>query len=426
MTTIAVVGAGKMGLPVACHMAARGGDVIACDVNPAVVQAINAGRCPVDEPGVAELLARARKDHRLRATTDTAAAVAESDAVVILVPVALTDARDADLSAMHAAVDAVARGLKRGTLVSIETTLPVGTTRQLAARLGNSGLRAEEDFALVFSPERVKSRHVLERLDKTPKVIGGLTAECARRGTEFYAQFLGAPVIDAGSLEAAEMTKLADMIYRDVNIALANELARYAEEIGVDFERVRQAANTSGEANLLLPGVGVGGHCTPIYPYFAIRDAERRGMRLPFAEHAREVNDGQAAHLLDRLEKKWGRIAGRKVLVLGLGFRPEVKEHLCSPAFLLREELARRGATVRLHDPHYTPEEIRAHGFEPQSRVGEPWAEAIVLNTAHAAYRDLDFAALARQGVRAIVDGRNLWDGKTVEAAGLVYVGVGC
>jgi len=420
---VAVIGAGKMGLPLACTFASRGAEVIACDVNPAVVAALNQGKSTIDEPGIAELLAHLVEKKCLRATTDVVAGVGAADVVVVIVPVLLTLDQRADLSIITAVTEQIATGLRPGMLVSYETTLPIGGTRNLAAILEKSKLRAGKDFDLAFSPERVKSQFVLQRLAETSKVVGGATPRSAERAAAFYAKYLGAPVINVGTLEAAELVKLAGMIYRDVNIALSNELALYAMHVGVDLEPVFHAANTDGEASLLVPGIGVGGHCTPVYPWFLIRDAQDRGLPLPLISLGRTVNDRQPASVLDILENSWSAVAGKRATILGLGFRPQVKEHTCSPAFALRDELRRRGARVFLHDPLYRPEEICRHGFEAGSL--ENPSELFILNTAHVCYRVLDFAALAQLGVRAVVDGRNAWDPAAVRAAGLFYLGIG-
>src|SRR5262249_9059987 len=161
-------------------------------------------------------------------------------------------------------------------------------------------------------------QRLLDHLTRNPKVVGGLTPAAAESASAFYGTFLGAPVMNVGTLEAAEMVKLAGMIYRDVNIALANELARYSAAVGVDFGSRIEAINTDGEAAVLRPGIGVGGHCTPVYPYFLIRDAERRGVPATLAERGRRINDGQAAHALDTLERGWEPLRDRRVLILGL------------------------------------------------------------------------------------------------------------
>ena len=423
---VSVIGAGKMGLPLACHLASRGASVIACDVNRGVVEQINQGRCPIDEPGVPELLAVVVREGRLRATVDTTAAVKQSDVVVVIVPALLTDDRQVDLSILESVTRQISPGIHKGLLVSYETTLPVGTTRRrLMPLLEESGSKAGEDFYLAFSPERVKSQIALSRLKDTPKVVGGVNAESAKRAEAFYATYLGAPILNVGILEAAELVKLAGMIYRDVNIALVNELARYAQDTGIDMKQVIEATNTDGEAYLLRPGIGVGGHCTPIYPYFIIHDAHQRGTPITLAERARQINDDQVAYAINHLEASWHPLSQRRVLILGLGFRPQVKEHICSPAFLIQKKLLQSRAIVSLHDPLYSDNELRAHGFSPGSWTEDPVPEVLIANTAHHKYRDLDFAKLATHGVQAVLDGCNCWAPDSVRKHGIFYMGIG-
>jgi nucleotide sugar dehydrogenase len=422
---VAVIGAGKMGLPLACQFASQGAEVMACDANPEVVSAIRAGRMLFDEPGVGELLSAARAAGRIDATTDITEGVRGRDVVVVIVPVALTAERNADFSIIEPVSAQIAAGLAPGTMVCYETTVPVGTTRGvLQPVLERSGLRAGADFDLVFSPERVKSQLVLKHLTQAPKIVGGITPESGARAAEFYSRYLGAPTINLGTLEASEFAKLAGMIYRDVNIALANELASYAEAVGLDFARIRDAANTDGEAYLLSPGIGVGGHCTPVYPYFVLRDAAKQGLNLHLTEHGRALNDAQAERLLDRVAPHVS-LSGARVLILGLGFRPRIKEHTYSSAFLIRDAAEARGATVTLHDPLYSQAEIAGHGFSPASLDSDPPADLVVLNTAHPEYDSVDFADWARRGVKAVIDGRNRWDREKVRRAGLLYIAPG-
>lgn len=426
MTNITVIGAGKMGLPLACQFATRGGNVVACDIRPSVVEAINRGECPIDEPGVPELLKSAVQAGRLRATSDIATAVAASSVVVVIVPVLLTPDNDANLSIIESVTRKVAISLRPGTMVCYETTLPVGTTRRLAKIIEEGGLSAGRDFDVVFSPERVKSQLVLKHLERNTKVVGGLTPEGGARAAEFYATYLGAQTADVGSPEAAELVKLAGMVYRDVTIAISNEIARYAEVVGVDIHRILPAINTDGEAALLSPGIGVGGHCAPVYPHFVIRDGERRNLQMPMTRLGRRVNDEQAAWAINRLEQAWRPVRDEDVLVLGLGFRPQVKEHICSSSFLIGSTLRERGAHVLLDDALYSDEEIRLYGFDPANIDDRQLPPAIVLSTAHDAYHRLNMKDLARRGVEAVVDGRAIWRPDEARAAGLVYVGVGC
>lgn len=421
---ITVVGGGRMGLPLACTFGRNGADVIVADRNATLVRMIEAGECPYEEPGLAGLVSELHQRGRLSATVDTAAATARSDVIVVIVPAHLTADRDIDFSILASASADVGRGLRRGALVVYETTVSVGGTRRhlIPVLEAQSGLRAGIDFMVGYSPERVKANFVLERLGSTPKVVGGLDAASLARASAVYRQYLGAPIDEVGTIEAAEMTKLIGMLYRDVNIALANELAAFCELAGVDFDRVRSSANTDGEANLLLPGIGVGGHCTPVYPYFLTKESRRLGFTQRLSEAAREINDRQPARQLDRVQQLWKGLRGQPVHVLGLGFRPGVKVDTFSPAYALREELLRLGAKVSLSDPHYSESELRDQGFEP----GRPEAaKVLVLNTAHPEFAAPDFAAWRRAGVEVLLDGRNLWDQAKAESAGLIYLGIG-
>ena len=422
----AIVGGGRMGLPLACVLADNGADVTVCDINDQLVDSVNAGNCPYEEPGLRELLEKVSKAGRLHASTETTQTVAKSEVIIIIVPAHLTPERDIDFSILKAVSADAGRGLQKGALVSYETTVSVGGTRQNLVPVleEHSGLKAGPDFMVSFSPERVKANKVLLRLKETPKVVGGLDEASRQKAVEFYSRFLKAPVDDVGSMEAAELTKLAGMLYRDVNIALVNELAAFCEVADIDFELVRQASNRNGEANLLIPGIGVGGHCTPVYPYFLTRDSKRRGVTQILAEAARRINDAQPERYVTRLEKFWGSLEGKCVHILGLGFRPGVKVDTFSPAYPLTDVLHERDAIVTMEDPYYTDEEIREAGFEP-AHAGNDTLDAVVLNTAHQEFAEPDFNAWHDKGVEIVVDGRNLWNEESVKRAGLVLIKVG-
>lgn len=415
-----------MGLPLATYMASRDLTVTICDINRTLVEQINSGVCPMEEPGLPDLLAKSVASGNLTATTGTVEAVGQAEVVVVIVPALINDQFDIDLSVLESVSEEIAEGMHPGLLVCYETTVSVGTVRRrFVPILEKSGLKCGDDFQVCFSPERVKSRMVLQRLSETPKVVGGFDEESGRRGEEFYSRALGAEVLAVGTLEAAEFTKLVGMLYRDVNIALVNQISRYAEAIGMDLGKIIPAANTNGEAHLLLPGIGVGGHCAPVYPWFIIQDARRHGVDLTLARTARALNDDQSEHMIGRLEKELGSLQDRRILILGLAFRPQVKEAAFSPAYLVREALQRRGAATFLHDDYFSPAEIADHGFRSGQLEDPQGWEAMVLVTGHRRYRELDFSGLAASGVKVLVDGRNIWSPAEVRRAGMVYLGIG-
>jgi nucleotide sugar dehydrogenase len=395
-----VVALGKIGLPVAVKMALAGHEVVGCDVDPGVVDLVNQAREPFPgEPGLQEALRQLVPAGALRATTDTTAAVADGPRLVITVPPLVVDAEARpDFRILDAVLADIGRGLKPGTVVCVETTLPVGTTRARVAPLleEHSGLHAEQDFFAVHSPERVYSGRVFSDLDAYPKLVGGLTSEGEQRAVDLYRSFLQAEVWGMGSAEAAELAKLAETTYRDVNIALANEFARFADRVGVDVHKVIDASNSQPFSHIHRPGVAVGGHCIPVYPRFYL--AGDPDATLPAA--ARTVNEKMPAYAVARLAQNLDLHEAR-VLILGVSYRGAVKESAFSGAFALRDELLRLGAVPVAADPLYSDDELRGLGFEGWD--GAPIDGAIV-QADHPQYATLTPDDLP--GVRALVDGR--------------------
>jgi nucleotide sugar dehydrogenase len=421
---IAVVGLGHIGLPLAVQYAGRGHEVVGCDIDRRIVTEINAGRSPHDdEAALVEGVPQLVRAGRLRATTDDAEGVHGAEVVVVIVPVAVDAERQVDFGPIDAATQEIARGLQPGTLVIYETTLPVGTTRDRFGPMleAGSGLTLDRDLFLAFSPERVLVGRVLLDLRRYPKVVGGVTPESTRRAVAFYRSALddGTEVRAVTNAETAEMTKLAETTYRDVNIALANEYARYAARRGIDVSEVIEAANSQPYSHIHLPGVGVGGHCIPVYPHFLFNtDPE---LRIP--PLARAINEEMAGFAVSLLEERIGPIAGVDVLVLGIAYRADVREDAFSSAFRLRDELAAAGAVVHGHDPYFSSEHLAGLGFRPYDLSAPTPVRAAIVQAAHAAYRSLDLRTIP--GLELLVDGRNALDPAAVAAAGIDYAGIG-
>jgi len=416
---IALVGMGKIGVPLAVQFASKGAMVAGYDVSAERVAEVNGKRNPIaGEPGLDEQLPALVASGHLRATADARDAVAGADAVVLIVPVDIDAAHAPDFSLLDAAVDAIAPHLNRDALVIVETTVPVGTTRQrVGARIAAvTGMTPGVDFALAFSPERVSSGSVLRDLRTYPKIGGGIDARSTERAAAFYRAMLDAEVTPMRDAETAEFTKLAETVYRDVNIALANEFARIADRLGVDLPQAIAAANSQPYSHIHQPGVGVGGHCIPVYPYFLADNG------APLINDARRINDSMAQYGAQRLADALGAPAGATVVVLGLAYRADVKESRHSSAFGLASALADLGATVYVHDPLYSDSEIRAHGLVPPPLFPLP-CDALAVQAWHEQYAALDLRAFA--GLRAVLDGRGALDPAAVKSAGAVYVGIG-
>ena len=411
---IAVIALGKIGLPLAVQFASKGHDVVGVDVSQPTVDLINQGIEPF--PGEAELqerLAELVPAGRLRATTDYADAVPGADAVVLVVPLFVDEqTAEPDFGWMDAATRSLGAVLTPGTLVSYETTLPVGTTRNRWKPLLEevSGLKEGVDFDLVFSPERVLTGRVFADLRKYPKLVGGLSERGAAKATEFYRAVLDFDerpdlarpngVWDLGSAEAAELAKLAETTYRDVNIGLANQFARYAATEGIDVYQVIEASNSQPYSHIHQPGIAVGGHCIPVYPRLYLWTDPAATV----VSAARAANAGMPEYTIGLLEGAYGDLTGAKVAVLGAAYRGGVKETAFSGVFGAVEALAQRGATPVVHDPLYTDDELAKLGFTPY-HLGEP-VDAVVVQADHDEYRSLGSADLP--GVAAFIDGRRV------------------
>jgi len=408
---IALVALGKIGLPLAVQFAMKGHQVIGCDVNQKTVDLINSGTEPF--PGEAHLdeyLKQVVGSGHLTATTDTTTAVAQADAVVVVVPLFVDNDGVPDFGWMDAATEKIAQGLKPGTLVSYETTLPVGTTRtRFAPAIEKiSGLKAGVDFHLVFSPERVLTGRVFADLRKYPKLVGGVNESSTKAGVDFYNAVLDFDdrpdltekngVWDLLTCEASEMAKLAETTYRDVNIALANQFAIFAEGANIDIAKVIAASNSQPYSHIHQPGIAVGGHCIPIYPRFYLwNDPQATVVRA-----AREANAAMPEHAVSILADALGSLSSKTVSVLGISYRGGVKESAFSGVFPTVDALKKAGATVLVHDPMYTDEEISALGFTPY-KMGMA-VDGVILQADHAEYKKLTSADFP--GVKALVDGR--------------------
>jgi nucleotide sugar dehydrogenase len=304
---------------------------------------------------------------------------------------------------MDAAVDSIGPGVHEGSLIIFETTLPVGDTRdRFTPRLeAASGLRADKDFFVAFSPERLYSGAALRNLAAYPKLVGGIGPASTARAAAFYDGVLDAEIVAMSSAEAAEFSKLADTTYRDVNIALANEFARYAERVGVDVHEVIAAANSQPYSHIHQPGLGVGGHCIPVYPHFLLS----RAPELELVELSRRTNDGQIGVAIRALQQELGGLEGVPILVLGLTYRHGVNELAYSRALPLIERLMHQGAVVSAYDPLISSDETARCCATPWEWGTQGPFRAIVTQTADPLFRTLDPAWFPELAV--LFDGRD-------------------
>lgn len=414
MQTVAVIGLGYIGLPTAAILAGHGLTVKGVDTNEERVQAVNAGQVPFVEADLGAHLSGAVAQGRLTAETK----VPHADVYVIAVPTPLTPDRAADVSAVESAIDRISATLVGGELIIIESTSPPGTTVAMASRVAQrrpdlvvSGELQEVDFA--YCPERVLPGRVMVELVTNPRTVGGLTVRASERAREFYSIFCQGEITMTNAT-TAEMVKLAENAYRDVNIAFANELSILAEHVNINVFELIDLANRHPRVNILQPGPGVGGHCIAVDPWFLI-SALPGSTDLMAA--ARRVNDNKPTFVVQQVLGAVGDQEAPLVAVLGLTFKPDVDDLRESPALTIADTLARQlpDARILATDPHVSelPPQLRAR---PNVRLvglndALESADVIVLLVDHREFRETTFSL---QPTQRVVDTRGVWSEATI------------
>lgn len=411
---IAVYGLGKMGLPLASVYADVTGNVTGVDVDPDVVESVAAGENHIaGEPGLDDLVSEVIGEDALAATTDGPGAAGDVRVHVVIVPTLIDEDAQPDLSVVESVIADIGAGLSPGDMVILESTVPPRTCIDRVVPLleEESGLDRSE-FGVAFCPERTSSGRAIEDIRGAyPKIVGGIDEESTRVAELLYSAITDNDVIPVSDATTAEAVKVFEGIYRDVNIALANELTKHGEELGISVVEAIQAANTQPFCDIHTPGAGVGGHCIPYYPHFLIQEFEADSRLM---ETARDINDtmpGYTAELaLNGLAEQGLDSEDAAVLVLGLTYRAGIDELRATPAMGVIERLASAGTTVTAVDPvtdTYEPFENAGAEVITLDEAREGAYDAVVLVTAQEAFEDMDVPALGTGATPlVVVDGR--------------------
>ena len=407
---VAVYGLGKMGLPLAGVYAERTGNVTGVDVDPDVVERVTDGESHVvGEPGLDDLVAEQVAAGRLEATTDGESAAETARIHVVIVPTLLSADGEPDLTTVESVIDDVAAGLSAGDLVIVESTLPPGTCRDVLEPhlVAESGLAADA-FGIAFCPERTASGTALRDIrGQYPKVVGGVDDESTRAAAVVYDELSDDAVHPVSDATTAEAVKVFEGVYRDVNIALANELGRLADELEISVREAIDTANGLSVCQLHEPGPGVGGHCIPYYPHFLLSRLEEP---MPVMQTARDLNDRMPSIVVDRLAGELAAtgtdLADASVVVLGVTYRPGVKETRASPALGVIDALSVAGADVAAVDPLVDPAEYGARSVSLEELPDESFDGAIVVTP----HEEFDGIPWERLEPMVVVDGRDALD----------------
>lgn len=424
--TVAVVGLGYVGLPLACSFAATGLRTIGHDIVASKVEKIDAGVNPIegDEPGLSELLSEVHAKGLLRASTDPRA-LSEADAIFVCVDSPVDENKMPNLKFLRSAVGTIAKNMKKGALLSIESTIPPGTMNRLVIPAVREARAFEpgNDYLLVHCPERVMPGRLLRNIREYDRILGAYDERSAEVAAEYYKRIVDGRM-HATTLVNAEITKTAENAYRDVQIAFANEVALICEELGADVFEVRKLVNTCPFRDMHIPGSGVGGYCLPKDPWLLLSSAKNAPKEVIPA--ARRVNEFMPVHMAELVRKalREAGIEGRaRIAVMGLSFLRDSDDTRNSPSLVIIDALAEEHDLI-VHDP-FVQKSYRADMVRDLN-IALKGADCAVFVTDHSCYKGMDLRKvkdLMRTPV--LVDGRNIFDGAGCRELGFTYKGVG-
>ncbi|MBL8101666.1 MAG: UDP-N-acetyl-D-mannosamine dehydrogenase [Anaerolineales bacterium] len=426
---ICVIGLGYIGLPTASTFASHGINVIGVDVNPHIIDTLNKGEVHIHEPGLRDAVTKAIASGNFKAATQPE----EADAFIIAVPTPFQENKFgeyngityklADMRAVTSAAESILPVLKKGNLVVLESTSPPRTTVDLITPiLARSGLEAGRDFHLAYSPERVLPGQILHELIENARVIGGVTPESSEAGKDLYSIFVKGQIIKTDAT-TAEMVKLMENTYRDVNIAIANEFSRLADKFGVNVWEAISIANLHPRVKILSPGPGVGGHCISVDPWFLVEAAPEL---TPLIYHSRQVNDSQPHFVAEIVKRALGTLSGKRIAALGLAYKPDVDDLRESPANEVVHLLQEKGAQVLAWEPFKPEAKLpginMADSFESAIRD----ADALILLVKHTEFIKLDPKEIAQKTkARILIDTVNGWDKELWKTHGFEFLRIG-
>lgn len=424
MKTVTVIGLGYVGLPLACLCAEKGYKVYGLDTDKNKVDAINNNQSPIEDEYVINKLKKV--SNKIQATDNASNCVPNSNIIIVCVPTPTDKNHIPNLEYIEESSKSIAKYIKKDTLIIIESTVFPGTTEEIIKPLlEKSNLSIENDLFLAHCPERIDPGNKKWNIENLPRVAGGITKESAKKAIEFYKSIIDADIIGLSSIKAAEATKIMENTFRDINIAFINEMAMGFDKEGIDILEVIKGASTKPFAFMPhYPGIGVGGHCIPVDPYYLIEKAKQVGFSHKFLNLGREINNNMPNYTVKLLEEELQKIKksikNAKIGVLGLAYKANVDDTRESPALKIIKILKEKNAEIFIFDP-YVKEKSNVKdvvGLLEKS-------DYIVLVTDHKEFKDMDLKKLKENNVKIIIDGRNCLDKEKIKALGILYHGIG-
>ncbi|MBI2523102.1 nucleotide sugar dehydrogenase [Candidatus Woesearchaeota archaeon] len=418
--TVAVIGLGYVGLPVACLCIEKGMDVYGADADGKKLELIGKGISPIDDPYLNKEISNIKG--KINLTNSIADAAKKSSAIIVCVPTPVDKNHMPELSALKSACEGISKGLQKDAIVVVESTIFPGTVEEIVVPILK---KSNVSFYLAHCPERIDPGNKKFTIKNIPRVVAGIDKESTKKAAEFYRDIIDAEITELGSVKAAEATKIMENTFRDINIAFVNEMAKSFDKAGIDITEVIKAASTKPFSFMPhYPGAGVGGHCIAVDPYYLISKAKQLGFNHRFLSLAREINESMPSYTIELLEQELKKINKKienaKVGVLGLAYKANVDDVRESPALKIIDILKSMKADIFVFDPY----------VKKQSNVKDlnellEKSDYLILATDHNEFRNMDLSKLKENDIKIVIDGRNRLDKEKIKNMGILYHGVG-
>ena len=429
---VCVVGIGRIGLPTALSFAKAGLYTIGVDINQKLVDSINAGNFPLkDEPGYEDVFNNVRKNGNFLATTDINEAISKSNLILLSLPTPMDENNIPTYSALESVGKQLSQILQPNSLVVVESTIEPGFIEDMMIKIieGTNMLRVGKNFTIGVCPENANPGEILHDFTNLPRLVGGVNEQTTKIITMIYDFVFSVELVTMPDCRTANAVKLTTNVFRDVNIALVNELSLMFEKLGIDTLKVLEAAKRKYNFQIHYPGAGVGGPCLPINSYQFLNTAKRTGSKLNIIKYSREINEKMPDHvinlILDGFKKCNKSIKGCKVLILGISYKPDVKDIQLSPAEIIINKLKILGARIKIYDPYYKGNQV--FGIIVERNIEDILSEvdASIIVTAHKEFQEIDLKIFTKMKTPILIDSRGIIDISSANDAGLVFRGLG-
>ena len=429
---VCVVGSGRIGLPTALSFAKAGLYTIGVDINQKLVDSINAGNFPLkDEPGYEDVFNNVRKNGNFLATTDINEAISKSNLILLSLPTPMDENNIPTYSALESVGKQLSQILQPNSLVVVESTIEPGFIEDMMIKIieGTNMLRVGKNFTIGVCPENANPGEILHDFTNLPRLVGGVNEQTTKIITMIYDFVFSVELVTMPDCRTANAVKLTTNVFRDVNIALVNELSLMFEKLGIDTFKVLEAAKRKYNFQIHYPGAGVGGPCLPINSYQFLNTAKRTGSKLNIIKYSREINEKMPDHvinlILDGFKKCNKSIKGCKVLILGISYKPDVKDIQLSPAEIIINKLKILGARIKIYDPYYKGNQV--FGINVEQNIEDILSEvdASIIVTAHKEFQEIDLKIFTKMKTPILIDSRGIIDISSANDAGLVFRGLG-